>query len=709
MVQPEAQELETGANSGLVRIGVDIGGTFTDFIVLSGSTGAFVIGKRLTTPADPSEAVLSGLADLMHRHALRPEQLEVVVHATTLVTNTVIERTGAKTGLITTHGFRDVLEIGTESRYDLYDLFLRAPDVIVPRHLRKTVEERVGPGGTVLVPASDDSIRAVIGELLDASVEAIAVCLLHAYANPAHERRVLALVEEMAPGLPVTLSSALLPEIREYERMVATAINAYVQPKVRGYLGALTAGLERMGIAAPLYIMQSSGGLTVPSQVAEAPVAIIESGPAAGAVYASYFGRAIGLEDLISFDMGGTTAKTCVISAGAPSVTVDIELARLERFKKGSGLPVRVPSIELIEVGAGGGSIAWIDSLGLLKVGPRSAGASPGPACYGRGGREATVTDADLLLGFLDREYFLGGEMRLDVDAARQAVERVAEPLGLSVVEAAWGIHDIVNETMALSSRTHIIERDEDPRSFALIAFGGAGPVHAQGVASKLGIRTLIFPIAAGAASALGLLVARPSADHVQSYVQRLRQCDWSQLEEMFGRMHHRASTVLSTIAGTELTSVRSLDCRYAGQGYDLNVEVPSGVLSADSIGLIEERFHAAYERRYGRRTEGAQLDVMNLRTTTRGEAPKVPVGITPGRAQEAATPARTRAVYFGPRHGYIVCAVQKRASLKSGARGDGPAIIEERESTIVVGPGQRWRFDDAGNVVLDLTAGVGS
>ena len=690
-----------------VRVGVDIGGTFTDFIVLSESSGEFYIGKRLTTPDDPSRAVLEGLQDLMQRHELQPERLAVVVHATTLVTNTVIERTGAKIGLITTQGIRDVLEIGPESRYDLYDLFLRAPEVLVPRRLRKTVEERIGPGGVVSTPASDASIEAAVRELLEAGVEAIAVCLLHSYANPSHEQRVLEIVRGLNPDIPVTLSSSLLPEIREFERMVATAINAYVQPKVHGYLARLTTGLQRMGINAPLYIMQSSGGLTIPAQVTAAPVTIIESGPAAGAVYASYFGRAIGLKELISFDMGGTTAKTCVIANGAPSITVDIELARLERFKKGSGLPVRVPSVELIEVGAGGGSIAWIDALGLLKVGPRSAGASPGPACYGRGGVEPTVTDADLLLGYLDPEFFLGGEMKLDVAAATRAVERIAKPLDFSPIEAAWGIHDIVNETMALASRTHIVERDEDPRAFALIAFGGAGPVHAQGVAVKLGIRTLIFPIAAGAASALGLLVAQPSADYVQTYVARLGQCDWARLEELFRSMESRAGAVLATVAGGELVSVRTLDCRYAGQGYDLSVEAPAGVLSAASVPAIEERFHTAYERRYGRRMEGAELDVMNLRATVRGPVPRLAVSLAAGRG--GGSDIRKRRVYFGPAHGYVECPVYRRGALEPGARGDGPSIIEERESTIVVAPQQRWSVDDGGNLVLDLSGSIAS
>jgi len=686
-----------------MKVGVDIGGTFTDFVLTTEAQGRLVIGKRLTTPEDPSRAVLDGLHELLERVGRPPGDLEVVIHATTLVTNTVIERTGAKVGLITTAGFRDVLEIGNELRYDLYDLFMRMPEPLVPRWLRRGVGERTAPDGTILAAVDPADAQAVIRGMIADGVEAVAVCLLHSYANPAGERAVREAARAVDPDLPVTLSSELLPEIREFERTLATVINAYVQPRIRGYVGRLTQGLAALGIPAPLYIMQSSGGLTTAEQAAHAPVAINESGPAAGAICAAHIGRMSGLDRLISFDMGGTTAKTCLIRDGRPSTSVDLEFARLERFKKGSGFAIRVPSVELIEIGAGGGSIAWIDQMGLLKVGPHSAGSQPGPASYGQGGANPTVTDADLVLGYLDPGFFLGGTMRLDRARAEAAIEaKVARPLGLSVIEAAWGIHEIVNENMALASRIHIVERGEDPRGFTIIAFGGAGPVHAQGVAMKLGARRVMFPVAAGAASALGLLLAEPTADFVRTCINRLSAVDWTEVEALYAEMRDRGRRTLADIIGDRWSESRSMDMRYAGQGYELNVPVPAGPLGPGSIAAIAEGFKAAYERAFGRSMDGSMLDLVNLRLTVRGGAPAETgsLAVDTGGAAAAARPGRT--AYFGAR-GFLDCAVHDRYALAPGSSGAGPAIIEERESTVIVGPDQRWEVDERGNIVVTL------
>ncbi|MES2999496.1 MAG: hydantoinase/oxoprolinase family protein [Pseudomonadota bacterium] len=688
-----------------LQVGIDIGGTFTDFALLAQPGDRLLIGKRLTTPSNPAVGLLQGLQDLLKEHSLQPRDVEFVVHATTLVTNTVLERNGAKVGLLATEGFRDILESGTEHRFDIYDLMIRLPEPLVPRRLRLPIEERVAVDGAVLRKLSKESVVRAAEIFKTEGVEAIAVSLLHSYANPAHEQEIAGLLEDLLPGVPVTLSSQLLPEIREYERTLTTVINAYVQPRVRDYLQKLKDALAELGVATPLYVMHSAGGLMSASQASRKPIWINESGPAAGALCAAHFGRQCGLQELISFDMGGTTAKTCLIREGQPAVATDVEIGRQERFKKGSGFPMKVPSVDLIEIGAGGGSIAHVDNMKLLKVGPASAGSEPGPVCYARGGVEPTVTDADLVLGFLDADHFLGGAMKLDLPGAQEAIRnRIAQPLNMETLDAAWGIHELVNENMATASRIHIVEKGADPRNFAMVAFGGAGPVHAYAVAQRLGASQLIFPVAAGAASALGLLLAPPATDLVQSFVGTLGTCSWSQLTQAFQDMEDRGLTQLSGFGIARPHVLRSLDLRCAGQGSEITVPVRYGELDASCLPEIKQAFAKKYEVLYGRRPPSDRIEVLNARLRVMGEERELGASSTAGQAtqsQSAASPPRR--VYFGPKSGFLDFQVVRRNLLSAGMGGVGPTLIQERESTLVVPPAKRWRVDAQGNVVVEL------
>ena len=472
---------------GHLRIGVDIGGTFTDFILLDTAGYGIRLHKCLTTLHDPSVGALNGLGELVHAAGLGLSDVAEIVHGTTLVTNALIERRGARLGLITTHGFRDILEIGTEQRYDIYDLFLRFPEPLVARRHRLEVPERMDRDGRVVAPLDEEELREAVRRVLADGVEAVAVCFLHAYRNPAHERRAHEIIRQMAPGLAVSLSSDVVAELWEYQRCVTTCANAYVQPLMDQYLQRLQRELRRGGFCGALYLMHSAGGLVSVETARSFPIWLLESGPAGGGLATGFFGQAAGKPDVISFDMGGTTAKACLIENGRPAIAPMMEAARVHRFKKGSGLPIKAPVIDMVEIGAGGGSIAGIDDVGLLRIGPRSAGADPGPACYGRGGSEATVTDANLVLGYYDPDFFLGGRMKLDRNAAERALARLGERLGLSVQDVAWGIHRLVVENMAAAARIHIVEHGKDPRRYAMVGFGGAGPAHAAEVARVLG------------------------------------------------------------------------------------------------------------------------------------------------------------------------------------------------------------------------------
>jgi N-methylhydantoinase A len=688
------------------RAGVDIGGTFTDIFLLSEETGDVAIGKVLTTPRDPAVAVIQGLRELLAEQGIAPAAVTHLVHGTTLITNAIIERKGAKTGLITTKGFRDALEIGRERRYDIYDISLENPEPLVPRFLRREVNERLDNTGRVVIPLDPDEALEVIRSLVKDGVEALAVCLLHSFRNPAHELLMKQLITEHFPSLLCSLSCEVMPEIREYERTSTTVANVYVKPLAQRYLNKLNADLRAMGLPRDLFIMLSNGGITSCGVAGEYPIRLIESGPAAGALAASFYSTQKQLDRVISFDMGGTTAKICLIDHGQPLLTTDFEAARVYRFKKGSGLPLKVPVIEMIEIGAGGGSIARVDKLGLLKVGPDSAGAEPGPVCYDRGGEEPTVTDADLVLGYLSPDYFLGGKMRLNVEKAKQAIEeKIARPLKVDLLRAAWGIHQVVNENMANAARIHLVEKGRDPRGYSLIAFGGAGPVHAYRVAERLKLKTLVCPVAAGVTSAFGMLTAPLAFDFVQSYVTTLSDLDCAVLERMYADMEARGRELLLA-AGVEgaITFSRSADMRYLHQGFEIRVPLPSGALTKERLPVLRQAFAEEYERLYKRLNPGVEIEVVNWRLVAAGPQPRINLRApsTSGQSVEAALKGE-RPVYLPEHEGFVSCGVYDRYLLPVGATFVGPAVVEERECTLVIGTGARASVDDEQNIVIEL------
>ena len=689
------------------RLGVDIGGTFTDLVVVDERSGAIRVGKVLTTSKDPAHGVEQGVQSLLDEARVDPAAVRAVVHGTTLATNALIERKGARTALLTTEGFRDALEIRHEGRHDMYDLLIDAPAPLIPRHLRREVPERLLPDGAVLRPLDEAAARRVIAELVDAGVEALAICLLHAYRNPMHERCLVELVGEAAPHLAVSCSSDVVPEIREYERTSTTAANVYVAPLMGRYLEDLERRLHGLGVPGQLYVMQSSGGIALPPLARRLPIRLVESGPAAGALAAAQAARERGESRLLSFDMGGTTAKACVIDGGAPLVAREFEVARADRFKKGSGLPVRVPVIEMIEIGAGGGSLARVDRMGLLKVGPDSAGADPGPACYNLGGRQPTVTDADLLLGYLDAEFFLGGRMRLDRAAAERAVsEHVARPLGIDATAAAWGIHRVVNENMAAAARIHGIERGRDLRSYPLFAFGGAGPVHCWQVARILKVPRILLPFGAGAMSAWGLLAAPLAFDFVRTARARLDLADWEALNRLFAEMEDEGRTLLERagVARDAVRITRIAEMRYVGQGHEVEAPVPTGPLAAASLPDITRAFEASYRALYHRLPQGVPIEALNWRVTVSGPRPSLAFGGAP--AAETVAPDAVKAArraWFAEAEGWVDTPVYDRYALRPGATLTGPAIVEERESTAVVGPGARCRVDEGLTITVDM------
>jgi N-methylhydantoinase A len=688
------------------RVGVDIGGTFTDIFLLSEEGREVAIGKVLTTPRNPAEAVVNGLRALLHEQGIAPAVVTHMVHGTTLITNAIIERKGAKTGLITTKGFRDALEIGRERRYDIYDISLENPEPLVPRFLRREVNERLDNTGRVVTPLNPDEALEVIRSLVADGSEALAVCLLHSFRNPAHELLLKKLVAEHFPHITCSLSCEVMPEIREYERTSTTVANVYVKPLAQQYLSKLNADLRALGLPRDIFIMLSNGGITSCGIAGEYPIRLIESGPAAGALAAVFYGTGKKLERVISFDMGGTTAKICLIDHGKPLLTTDFEAARVYRFKKGSGLPLKVPVIEMIEIGAGGGSIARVDKLGLLKVGPDSAGAEPGPVCYDGGGAEPTVTDADLVLGYLSPDYFLGGKMHLNLEKARRAIEeKIARPLKVDLLRAAWGIHQVVNENMANAARIHLVEKGRDPRDYNLIAFGGAGPVHAYRVAERLKLKTLVCPLAAGVTSAFGMLTAPLAFDFVQSYVTSLSDLDFAVLERLYADMEERGRDLLAA-AGVEgdITLTRSADMRYLHQGFEIRVPLPSGRLTKDDLPALRLSFAEEYERLYKRLNPGVEIEVVNWRLVASGPQPQITLP-EPDAAGRSLTAARKgeRPVYLPEHNSFVPCGVYDRYLLPVGTSFSGPAIVEERECTVVIGSHACANVDEEQNLVIAL------
>jgi N-methylhydantoinase A len=704
----------TKSDDARYQIGVDIGGTFTDLVLADTLSGSVAVGKTLTTPDDPATAVESGIRSLLKEASVPASQVGNVLHATTLATNALIERKGAKTGLLTTEGHRDSLEIRDEGRYDLYDLFLENPRPLVPRRHRLGVKERMLADGSVYQAVDLEDARTKIKELVSDGIEAIAVCFLHSYQNPAHERAIVPLIKEIAPGVKISISSEVAPEIREYPRTSTTVTNVYVQDLVERYLTNLRERMRSIGLGGELLIMLSSGGMSNVDTAAKFPVRMIESGPAAGALMAAFYGKHLGRPNLIAFDMGGTTAKACLIEEGQLRHAREFEVDRVWRFKRGSGMPIKTPVIELIEIGAGGGSIAWIDKLGLLNVGPESSGAKPGPVCYGLGGEHPTVTDADLVLGYLDPNFFLGGKMKLDLEGAKRAIAReIGEPLGLDVSQAAWGIHKMVNENMANAARMAAVERGRDPRGYPIFAFGGAGPVHAYGVARILHSREVVVPAGAGVASAGGLLSAPLSFDFVQSLPGRIDTMQWPSVRDLYENLAASGREILSAagVPPEQVRIIRSADMRYVGQGYEITVMLPEGPIADAIAPLLRQAFEATYTQLYGRTLQGVPIEIVNWRATVTGPTPELrPFAITDASATRssgsgaASAKKGTRPAYFSEAQAYIDTPVYDRYGLRPHDSLSGPAIIEERESTTIIGPGAKVSMDESLNLVLTLS-----
>jgi N-methylhydantoinase A len=681
-----------------VRVAIDIGGTFTDATLIDEETGAVSIAKVLSTPSDPSQGFMSAVARALQEGSVDGASVGFVVHATTVATNAIIEGKVARSGFVTTDGFRDLLEIARQVRPTLYDTQFEKPPPLVPRDRAVVVRERLGPAGEVVTPLDDDSVREAAAILRREEVESVAVCLLHAYVNPEHEDRVGAILAEELPGVPISLSSDVAPEFREYLRASTTVINAVIRPVVERYLERIEAGLAEAGIDAKLLVMQSSGGVFGSDAAARRPVFMVESGPAAGVIASAYLGETVGRRDILSFDMGGTTAKVGLIQDGRPSVTKDYNVGGHAGAGIGgmslSGYPVRTPVVDLVEIGAGGGSVAWVDSGGLLRVGPQSAGADPGPVCYRRGGTEPTVTDANVVLGRLNPGYFLGGEMGLDVEAARTAIERrCAEPLGLSVTEAAYGIVEIANAAMVNALHLISVQRGYDPRDFVLVGFGGAGPVHANAIAREAEMPTLLIPRSPGIFSATGLLTTDLKRDAAVTVMRRLDELDRGEIDSQFAQLEERGRAELERegLAGDRVEFLRQLDLRYVGQSYELTI--PAG---DDAL----ERFHAEHERTYGFAAPSEPVELVSARLTSIGRIAKPPLRRLErgGKAE----PKERREVYFAEAGGFVDCPIYDRYSLSGGARFDGPAVVEEFDSTTVVHPGYSVSVDETGNLVIE-------
>lgn len=689
-----------------LAVGVDIGGTFTDLCMLD-DEGIVAVGKALTTPAEPAAAVETVLRDTLDEHSLDPADITGVVHGTTLVTNALIERRGSRTALVTTEGFRDVVEMGREHRYELYDLGLELPRPLVPRWLRFGVPERTLADGTVDVRLDRRHLAGLAHELVEAGVEAVAVCFLHSHRNESNERAAREVLAEEAPGLRVALSCEVNPEIREYERASTTLANVYVQALVEDYLDDLRTRLRRVGVRREPTIMLSNGGVATVDTARRFPIRMLESGPAGGALGAVAFGRAADRPDQLAFDMGGTTAKVCIVEHGRPSVTHAFEVDRVYRLKAGSGLPVRAPVIDMIEIGAGGGSVARVDALGLVSVGPDSAGSDPGPVSYGRGGRQCTVTDADVVLGYLDPGSFLGGRMRLDREAAAEAIRsQIAEPMGITPVEAAWGIHATVDENMANAARVHATERGRDPGGLPVFVLGGNGPLHGPGVARAMGARTLVVPPAAGVLSALGFLSAPLSIDFVHSWHAELETVGTDEAAEVFARLEEQGRQVMldSGVEADRIRVERSLEMRFVGQGSEVEVPVPA--VTPDWAALVRQSFDAAYEERFGSVVpRGVGTEVLTWRLTALGPDPEARLRLRPADPG-AGSRIGYRDAFFPDANGYVSTPVHDRYRLLPDAVVDGPALVEEHESTLVLSPGMRGTVQKDGCVLVDLYAG---
>ncbi len=687
-------------SSPTIRIGVDIGGTFTDVALEIGERR--FTGKILTTPQAPEEGVLAALRSVTAEAGVEPGEVGVIIHGTTLATNALIERKGARTALLTTEGFRDVVEIRHENRFEQYDVNIDLPPPLVPRRLRLPIRERIDAQGEVLVPLDESSVARAIEALAAQQVEAVAVGLLHSFTNPDHERRVGDAIARRLPQLAVTLSCEVSPEMREYERFSTACANAYLQPLIGRYVAKLDRELVRAGFRCPLLLMTSGGGITTSETAIRFPVRLVESGPAGGAIFAACIARQHGLDQVVSFDMGGTTAKICLIDKAQPQTARAFEVARIYRFLKGSGLPLRVPVIEMVEIGAGGGSIARVDTLGRIVVGPDSAGSEPGPVCYGRGGQEPTVTDADVVLGRVDPRTFSGGKMTLDVAGAeRAAAERIGAALNLATEHAALGISEMVDENMANAARVHAIESGKDLRPRTLIAFGGAAPLHAARVAEKLGIARVLVPANAGVGSAVGLLRAPVAYEIVRGRLMRLDSFDAASVNRLFAEMRTEAEAIVRRGApAAKLVEQRSAFMRYRGQGHEIAVELPVRELTAGDRSTIRELFEAVYRRLYSRPIPGVDIEILSWVVAVR--APSEGHLAAPARERPSDPKPASRRPIFDPDVGeFQQVPIYWRPDLAPGARISGPAVIAEDETSTVVSARFDARIDRFGYIEL--------
>lgn len=697
--------MDLGENSEW-RLGIDIGGTFTDFVMVNIKTGKICLGKSLTCQDDPALGVLTGLDNFFHRIRFKKEPIPPCVHGTTLISNSIIERKGAKTALITTQGFRDILEIGRELRYDLYNLFAERPAPLIPRSLRLEVKERTDVKGRIIKKLDVEKFKEVLSKLVNEyGIESLAIVFLHSYADPKSEELAEKIVHLQYPNLAVCRSSDIVGEIREYERASTTVANAYVKPIVDGYLNRLASKWHRSEGGTPFFMMSSNGGFVSVNRARQYPIKLAASGAAAGVIAAKFFGETANLDNIIAFDMGGTTAKASVVKGKRLRIIYETEVARAERFKRGSGLPIRVPVVDLIEVGAGGGSMAFLDIGRLLKVGPQSAEANPGPACYGKGGKEPTVTDADLLLGYLNPNYFLGGEMPLLPELSYKAIaSRLADPLHISIEEAAWGIREVVNENMSQALRVHVAERGEDPRNFALVATGGAGPTHAFDIAIKLAIETVVYPFGAGVASCVGLLVAPSIVEIGRSYPVRLSKIEWDRFFNIYRIMEKEATSGLIEVGVlvTDIEITRQADMRYVGQGYEVTVDLPFISEDSPDSSKLKDAFEKTFILYYGRTIEGVPIELINLRIIAKSPAPSLSLSHSIEIAPENPLKGE-RKVYLDPQHGWIKIPVFDRYALPPNWTANGPVLIEERESTAWIGIGGVVRVDEAKNLIVSV------
>ena len=685
-------------------LGCDIGGTFTDFVVFDAETGETLADKCLTTPADPSQGVMTGVRRLKERLPTVERDTSVVAHASTLTTNAVIERKGARTALLCTRGFPNLLAARRHQRVSTYELFSDPPEPLVPQYDVFEVTERTYSDGRVLTELDEAEVREIAGVLRARGVESVAIAFLHSYANPLNEQEVERILLEEWPDAAVSRSSRVLPEMREYERTSTTVINAYVKPLIERYLTRLRDRLAGEGIEAPLYIMLSNGGLASVDTASDFPVRMTESGPVAGAIIGRTYAEVAELDEVLTFDMGGTTAKACLIRNGELPLASEQEVARSERFVAGSGFPIAMPAVDLIEIGAGGGSIARVNSLGIVQVGPSSAGADPGPICYGLGGDEPTVTDADLLLGYLNPDYFLGGEMVLDSDAAAIGLEALAAELGRDLVETAWTVHEVVNENMAAAVRMHILEKGGDPSRAAAVALGGAGPVHVYNMARRVGMSRVLVPVRAGVLAALGLLVTPPAFDAVRTHRVPFEKLDLDAVHGTFVEMETEVAELLRTVdSDRPISFVRRADCKYIGQGYAVPVTLGDGA-SGLSLDALREGFAAVYREKYGYFYDDVAPEIVNLRVSgvVAGRTVQLqPTSIERDRSGDSVKGARP--AYSGQLRKMVDHTVYDRYLLGPGSRLDGPAIIEEKESTTVVDVGGSVEVDKYGSLIIDI------